>query len=92
MQKNKNPKRRGAHGLTHFQELIEQAEGVSIFQVIVAQPVLQFAGITRVDAAVFVTTRLPVTPTALPLHFLHSPPAQVAHHPAGKQTNKQTEK
>lgn len=90
MQKNAIKERRGGqHGLTHLQELIEQTEGIGIGQVIVAQPVLHFADITRFDTSVFITTGLAVTLTTLPLQFFHSASAQTALHPAEKQTNKQ---
>lgn len=72
------------HGLTHLQELIEQTEGVSISQVIVAQPVLQFADITLFHISAFITTALPVTLTTLPLQFIHSASAQTVLHPAEK--------
>lgn len=78
----------GQRGLTHLQELIEQAEGISIGQVIVAQPVLLFADITRVDTAAFITTGLLVTPTTLPLQLIHGASAQAVLHPAGKQRKK----
>lgn len=79
----------GQRGLTHLQELIEQAEGISIGQLIVAQPVLPFADITRFDTAAFITTGLLVTPTTLPMQLIHGASAQAVLHPAGKQRKKE---
>lgn len=59
-------------GLTHLQELIEQAEGVCVSQVVVTQPIPKFAYVTWFDASLVVTTGLPVAVATLSLQLLCS--------------------
>lgn len=54
---------------TNFQEFVEQAEGVTLGQVIVAQPVAKFASITWLNASLFILTGFSVTVTTFPLQL-----------------------
>lgn len=70
---------------THLQELIEQAEGISVSQMVITQPVPKFADITRFNLSLFITAGLPITVATLPLQLFCSVSAEAALQPTGKQ-------
>lgn len=70
---------------THFQELIKQTEGIRIIQVVVSQPVSNFASVTWFNMSLLITANLPVTVTTLSLQPLCSFSSDKALDPAARE-------
>lgn len=69
---------------THFQELIEQAEGVHVVETVVAQPVSELAVVAQLGSVFGLLLVFQVTVGAFPLQLLGPSPPQPPVEPAGE--------
>lgn len=71
--------------LTHLKELVEKVESVAVLQMVVPQPVLEFADVTLLHTLLRLAAGLPVAVATLPVKLLCSVSAHTVPQPPVKQ-------